>query len=191
MKINWNPNPLATTVDVDDNDKKRILLYIQSERYENILCGLDLWLDGEIDKDTPITIEEIRTKVSRWSQICDMETDHKFVQEMVEELQRVHVGDCTCFAMSCIKCHAEAALGIDTIKGLGKHQAHKIMGAFTNGKNIDEAIQHLRKPYRYEDRHSSWEKYSREDYERHTPRWQAENDAAIAWLQRYREEHGF
>jgi hypothetical protein len=191
MKINWNPNPLATTVELDNNDKRRILLYIQSERYESILCGLDLWLEGKINKDTPATIEEIHKRVSKWGDICNMEIDHPCVQELVEELQGIHIGDCTCHAASCMKCHAESALGIDTIKGLGQHQANKIMNAFNKGSSIEEAIENLRKPYLYEDRHPAWEKYSREDYEKHFTRWQAEKDVAITWLLRYKEEHGF
>ena len=41
MKIHWHQNPLKSTVEVDDRDKERILLYIQNEYYSDILCDLD------------------------------------------------------------------------------------------------------------------------------------------------------
>jgi hypothetical protein len=193
MKINWHQNPLKTTVDLDESDKQKLLLCIQNEEYSNILCELDLCLAGKIKKEVEPTIEEIHNQISKWGEICNMKTDDEEVQYLVDALQYSHGGDCTCWPASCEKCHAEEALGIDTIKGLGKHPANKIMNAFgeKGDRTIDEAIESLEKPYEYEARHKSWEKYSREDYEKNFPRWQAEKDAAIVWLRKYKEEHGF
>jgi hypothetical protein len=193
MKINWHQNPLRTTVDVDDRDKQMILLAIQNEEYVEILCSLDLWMKGEIKKDTPPTMEDIQKQISRWGEICNMGIDHEDVQMYVSDLQHSHGGDCTCWPATCSKCLAESYLGIDTIKGLGKHEASKIMGAFgeKGDKTIDEALEILRTPYDYEKRHSSWKNYAPEEYAKHIPRWESEKKRAIEWLEKYKEEHGF
>lgn len=193
MKINWHQNPLKTTIDVDDQDKQMILLALQNEEYSNILCGLDLWLSDKIQKNIPHSIEEIHRRVSDWGEICNMDINHEDVQAVVEDLQSGHGGDCTCWPMSCSKCRAESFLGVDTIKGLGKHEGNKIMNAFgEKGDNtIDEALEILRAPYDYEKRHPSWKNYTREEYEKHTIRWEAEKKKAIKWLEKYKEEHGF
>lgn len=193
MKTNWNQNPLRTSVDLDEQDLKTILLSIQNEHYTNILCDIDLWLSGKIDKEVPYTAEEVQRRISKWGEICNMEVTHDEVQLIVEELQGSHGGDCVCWPCTCFKCVAESHLGIDTLSGLGKHEASSIMGAF--GKNgdrtIDEAIESLNIPHTYETRHSSWEKYSREEYEKHIPRFDAESKRAAEWLRKYKEEHGF
>jgi hypothetical protein len=193
MKINWHQNPLKTTIDVDNQDKQMILLALQNEQYSEILCSIDNWLQRKTRKDAEPTIEKIHEKIREWGEICNMTADHEDVQIVIEDLQHGHGGDCTCWPMACSKCMAESFLGIDTIKGLGKHEAAKIMSAFgKNGdKTIDEALEALKTPYDYEKRHSSWEKYSREEYEKHIPRWEVEKKKAIEWLEKYKQEHGF
>src|SRR6185369_3125953 len=52
------------------------------------------------------------------------------VSDYVVELAGEHSGDCVCFPCSCVKCHAESLLGVDTIPGLGKHSAYKVGAAF-------------------------------------------------------------
>lgn len=193
MKIIWNQNPLMSAVEVDEQDKRTLLLAIQNEEYVEILCSLDMWMDGKIKKDTPPTIEDIKGQVSKWGEICNMDIDHEDVQRMVDYLQSSHGGDCTCWPATCPKCMAESYLGIDTIKGLGKHEASNIMSAFgkDGDRTIDEAIDALKIPYKYENRHKAWDKYPREEYEKHIPRWEAERARAIEWLEKYKQEHGF
>jgi len=193
MKINWHQNPLRTTVDLDDRDKQMLLVAIQNEYYVGLLCDIDMWLSGKIPTDIPHSIEEVQKRISRWGEICNMDLDHEDVQMYVEDLHDSHGGDCTCWPATCPKCMAESYLGIDTIKGLGKHEASNIMGAFgkDGDKTIDEALDALRIPYKYEKRHSSWEKYPREEYEKHIPRWESEKKRAIEWLENYKQEHGF
>lgn len=193
MKIIWHQNPLRTTVHLDDSDKQRLLLFIQNEKYSEMLCSLDLWLKGDIDKKIEPTIENMLNRISEWGEICNMKTNNEEVQYLVDALQYSHGGDCVCWACSCEKCFAEAALAINTIEGLGKHSANKIMNAFgeKGDRTINEAISILEMPYDYDTRHKSWEKYSREDYEKNFSRWQAEKDTAIKWLRKYKEEHNF
>lgn len=82
----------------------------------------------------------------------------------------------------------EEALGMSTIKGLGKHSASKIMGAFGDHDNIDEAIAHLEKKPSYV-KSDTWP--DSVGYDIHIPRWEAEREAALKWLRQYKETHGF
>jgi hypothetical protein len=188
MKINWSQNPLHTKVELDESDRERILLYLQNELHTDLLCDLNMRLEGKLGQKVPITVDEIRAKVSGWGNICDMTIEHEDVKAYEGYLQESHGGDCTCWAASCMKCHAEGALGINTIKGLGKHSANKIMGAFSGGKTIDEAITTLEQKPSYE-KPKDWPDVV--GYEKHIPRWEAEREAAIKWLKIYKEDHGF
>ena len=95
-----------------------------------------------------------------------------------------HCGDCTCVPMTCTKCMAEEWLGINTIKGCGKHGLYKIDGAFRrNGGaavSIEEAIENLRNY----DPKADWA-----GWEVHAPRWMAEAKRALGWLIAYRDAH--
>lgn len=92
--------------------------------------------------------------------------------------------------MSCAKCLAEEAIGIDTIKGLGKHSANKILGAFSENRDINEAIAILSQPPSYI-KTEAWKSFSQEYYDKQIPRWESERINALAWLTKYKEEHGF
>jgi hypothetical protein len=186
MRINWHQNPLRTTIELDDRDREQMLLYVQNEKYLDILAELDNWLERKTKKDNEPTLEKVHEKVRKWSQIYDMEIDHEEVRSYESFLQESHGGDCTCWPASCMKCHAEAALGISTIEGLGKHSAHKIMGAFHGDRTIDEAIAVLEQKPKYE-KPDNWPT----EYEKHITRWESERKAAIEWLKNYKKTHGF
>lgn len=96
MKINWNQNPLKTTIELDDRDRTMILLFIQNEEYSEILCSLDNWLDNKTKKDVQITIEEIHDEIQKWREICNMTILHEDVKAYEDYLQMSHGGDCTC-----------------------------------------------------------------------------------------------
>jgi hypothetical protein len=191
MKIIWNENPLKTVIEIDERDKERILLFIQNEAYIDILCNLDNAMNGRYSKQEPLTdLEKIKSKIEKWEEICNMTIDCEEIQIIESDLKGSHGGDCTCWPISCMKCYAESALGIDTLKGLGKHEAHAIMGAFGENRTIDDALRHLYKPTE-RTKLESWAKFSQEDYEKHIPRWEAERERALIWLKNYKEEHGF
>jgi hypothetical protein len=186
MKINWNQNPLKTTVDLDDRDRKLILINLQRQELVEIFCSLDNWLQRKTKKNEEPTLEKVHKEIAKWSKIYGMTIDHEEVKAYEQSLQQGHGGDCTCWPMTCDKCMAEEALGIDTIKGLGKHSAHKIMSAFNQTNDIDEAIAILEQKQNYV-KPDTW----KHDFEKHIPRWEAEREAAIRWLKAYKEEHGF
>lgn len=190
MKIHWNENPLKSTVELNNRDREHILAHIQIEAYEEILCDLDLWLQQKIKTDDEPTLEKVHEKIRGWGEICNMTIEHEDVRAYEEYLQMSHGGDCTCIPCACVKCLAEEALGISTIEGLGKHSASKIMGAFSDDRTIDEAIERLEKKPSYE-KPEAWKGFTQEEYEKHIPRWEREREAAAKWLKTYKEDHGF
>lgn len=192
MKINWHQNPFLTTVELDEHDKITLLKAYQAEAYENILCELDLWIDGKIQQDDPPTLKTVGEKISKWGEICNLEVDSEEIQELIEYLNYSHMGDCTCVPCSCMRCHVEDMLGVNTIEGLGKHSAYKVQGAFgkDSTRTIDEAIESLETPKEYV-KGDAWKNYSQEDYEKHIPRWEKEREVAAKWLRNYKERYGF
>lgn len=191
MKINWNKNPLHTTIDLDENEKKELWYKIKIELMDERLFSAHFHLE----EGKYFDLQRARQEVNPDYYCTDDEKSplDKRCDEMLEyylaDLQDVHVGDCTCVACSCGKCHAESLLNIDTIKGLGKHSACKVDGAFgkDNEKSIDEAIASLANyvPVRSE----AWLKYPEEDFYRHVPRWKEESKVAHDWLVQYKKEH--
>jgi hypothetical protein len=192
MKINYNKNPLFTTIDLNETEKKELWYKIKIAEMEELLFSAAFALkEGQY-----FDLEEARRSVdmdyyctdekSPLDERCDILLEH-----FLGELQSRHVGDCTCVACSCSKCHAESFLDINTMKGLGKHSANKIDGAFgkDNEKTIDEAIASLANyeinPDNFKD--PAWEKLG--GYEQYIPRWKAEAVAAHDWLVKYKNEH--
>ena len=194
MKITYNKNPLFTTVELDENEKKELWYKIKVKEMEELLFDAHFHLqEGQyydlnkarnaVEPDYYLD-EDDNGEKSKLDKRADLLLEH-----YLAELQSNHVGDCTCVPCSCSECHAESILGIDTIPGLGKHSAYKIDGAFgkNNEKTIDEAIESLAnyKPVRS----GSWENYPQEDFDKHLPRWTAEAKLAHDWLVNYKNTY--
>lgn len=190
MKINWHQNPFLTTVELDERDKERILIAYQNEEYTNILCDLNLDLNGKYNRPALTDLEVIKEKVGKWGEICDLKVESEEIQGYIKELDYPHMGDCTCVPCTCFRCVVENMLGIDTIKGLGKHEANNVLGAFGKDgkKTIDEAIAVLEGDKEYI-KPDTWP--DSVGYEIHIPRWESERKRAIEWLKKYKEEHNF
>ena len=190
MKINWNQNPFWTTVELDERDKQMILAAYQNEQYSDLLCNLNMRLNGDFS-DPPLTdIEEIKTIADKWRAICNLEVESEEIQDYISYIDDKHGGDCTCFPCACMRCYIESWLGIDTLKGLGKHQAAKVLGSFgkKSNKTIDEAIASLEADKEYI-RPDTWP--SQVGWDEHIPRWKKEREDALVWLKKYKEQHGF
>lgn len=199
MKIEWNQNPLDTKIFLDENDRHHLKVAIQLDAAQSAISYRDLR-----DKQTT---EEDKARYNGYIPYYDNlaydEDEIKLDKEVAnyeEELQSGHIGDCTCFPASCSKCRAESLLGIDTIKGLGKHEASNIDSHFWDSSTkpytrksltINELLAKLEIPYSWETRNPVWDKYPREQYESHIPRWEEERKNAITWVKKYKEEHGF
>lgn len=190
MKINYKPNPFNTTVELDDRDKQMILLAYQNEEYTQLLCSLHMRLEGKYEKEPLTDIEVIKKEVDKWGAICNLEVDSPVIMDYISYIDDQHCGDCTCVPCSCIRCCVEDMLGINTLKGLGKHQASKVQGAFgkDGNKPIDEVIASLETEREYI-KPDTWP--DSVGYEVHIPRWENERKTAAEWLKKYKVEHGF
>lgn len=190
MKIDWNQNPFLTTVELDERDKERILIVYQNEEYTNILCDLDMELNGKYNRPALTDLELIKEKIGSWGEICNLSVDSEEIKNYISYLDTTHMGDCICVPCSCMRCFVEAMLGINTLRGLGKHEANNVLGAFGKDekKTIDEAITTLEADKEYI-KPDTWP--DSVGYEVHIPRWESERKRAIEWLKKYKEEHGF
>lgn len=195
MKITYNKNPLLTTVELDETDKTLLWHKIKINELEERVSDAAFCLtEGkyfDIERarkavDTDYYWADKDNEKSEIDKRCDTLLAH-----FIEELNSTHVGDCICVACSCSKCHAESILGIDTIAGLGKHEANYIDGAFgaDNQRSIEEAIEILSKfeinPQDYQT--EGWLKMG--GYEQFVPRWKQQKANAHAWLVNYKNQH--
>ena len=184
MKIQWKQNPLETVIELDDRDIELLRLKVTIEELEERIYGAHFHLsNGRSDLDEALKeldvegLEEAPLKAA-------LDTKMGW---FLGHLAGVHMGDCTCTPCSCLKCHVESLLGINTIKGLGKHSAYKVDGVCKTSASLAEAITRLEN---YEHvRGGAWLNYPEEDFNRHIPRWKSEAAHAAQWLREYRDAH--
>lgn len=196
MRIVWAKNPLETRVELDEADKQLLHAKLRIEHLQDQLFTAHRELTSE-RKAT----ESFGKRVAAAVQALDVDfmfddkerngkTFSQWLDERVtdytQELLGKHMGDCTCVPSSCSKCYAESLLGINTIKGLGKHSTYKIDGVFAGDVSIDEAIQRLEV---YQPTYNQSSTRPKADWEQHVPRWIEEAKRAHAWLVAYRDEH--
>jgi len=199
MKIFWKENPLATLIELDAHDRRvlRLLVEIEDLKERIGIAHLDLdpkdreWRDKTIG---PRSLEAAVASALTQLEIPD-DVEKKYAERAenyIGALLDAHAGDCTCQPCSCIKCHAESLLGVNTTKGLGKHEGSYVDDAFAprSGGSVPtlrEAIESLR-DYRPE-KGAGWEKCSQEEFDAHVPRWTKEAKGAHDWLVAYEKEH--
>jgi len=195
MKIEYTINPLETRVLLDDADRKYLRLAIRLEAALDAISYRDI----RDKKTSPEDVERYTGYLKHYDDKAYDEHPEKLDAEVADyeaELQSGHLGDCVCFACTCAKCMAESLLGIDTIAGLGKHEAHNIEMCFTDtstrpwsrlDKTAAEVIDILSTPMKRE-KNEHWKNYSQEEYESHIPRWEAERERALAWYKHYVQE---
>ncbi len=186
MKIIYQSNPLTTIVELDDNDREILRLKLIIENLEDRIYGAHFDLEPGDRFDAEAARRELDVESLEDEPLN--ERINKMLGYCLDELHGTHCGDCTCVPCSCLKCHAEYLLGIDTIKGLGKHPAHYVNSAFSEGRTtLDEAIAWLSayKPVK----NKSWEGISQEEFDRHIPRWTEEARLACEWLKNYQQKH--
>ena len=179
MKIIYNHNPLKTTIELTKEEQRELWLKIKIEELIWIIVGIELFLS-----ETCFNLENAR-KEANAEYCCDKEDGiNKVVNDLylkyLDALQDVHMGDCTYNACSCVKCHAEKLLGIDTIKGLRGSSAYHIYEAFVKNDNIHKAIEYLEN---YQPKvEKGWE-------EPYINSWKLQAKKALEWLINYRDEN--
>lgn len=190
MIIHWHQNPFMTRLGLDERDHLMILNAYQNEEYSEILCRLNMGFDGTYGTPILTDVEDVKDIASGWADICNLTIESERIQAIISYANMEHMGDCICVPCSCMRCQVEEMLGINTLKGLGKHPASKVQGAYgkDGSKTIDEAIAILATDREYR-KPDTWP--DSVGYEKYIPRWENERLSAVVWLKAYKEEHGF
>jgi len=209
MKIIYYPNPLRTRVYLNDLEKENFRLRYKVEYLHDIISGVRYRLKEDPNKKLECPNPNMNG-LTHWELARKQIPENFYTDEFDEHITEManyylndlengyHCGDCTCVPCSCSKCHAEYLLGIDTIKGLGKHEAHKIDALFNpvrmstfDTRTIDEVLELLKNYHIEKTKPESWSNFQQEYYESHIPRWNREAENAYKWLLNYKHEHGF
>ena len=178
MKIIYNQNPLKTVVDISEDEiaKNLLMKAIENDELESILVSALVDFRKDKNQDAKNTIINWYEK-SEWFE----RSVARMYAMAIKALKEDHCGDCTCVAMSCEKCYAEEKLGIDTIPGLGKHEANYVFSAFKNSDNtLNGAIEWLEN-HVPSSTNPTWDE--------HVKRWKKEKEEAYIWLKKYKEQH--
>ena len=189
MKITYTPNPLATKVELDDFEKEMFKLKLKIKEMEDDMFSAHFRLQ---EGTKHFDLDEARRELDPTYFLAEPNEGinqrvNMLFDCFIGDLAGSHLGDCTCFPMSCDKCIAEDILGIDTLKGLGKHEAYKISAAFDykdgdewRSRTLPEVLEILRtyapKP--------TWEGSAE-----YIPRWTEEAKRAHEWLSNYATTH--
>jgi hypothetical protein len=192
VKITYHPNPLRTVIELDPAELENFRLKVKLAEMSDLLFDAHFHLEEGAyfdlakarDAVDPAYYLQDGDKISGLDERVEL-----LVSTFVSDLAGTHIGDCTCFPASCTKCHAEEILGIDTIKGMGKHMGSKIFHAFEKHGTLDAVIESLEN-YAPE-RTPEWVRTdpSGAMWASCLPRWQTEANQAAAWLRAYRDEH--
>lgn len=176
--IEWKPNPLLSVVRLTEVGRIRLQLARATELLTDARVSMIL---GKREQDC-----------EKWWSYCtlsripgeEMEDTYAWLDretaKMEEWLVSEHCGDCICEPASCGKCHAESLLGIDTIAGLGTHEANKI--GTHEFSSVAAVIEHLQRPIK-----PTWG--TPDDWAPYMSRWEQERANAIAWMTAYGKEH--
>jgi hypothetical protein len=182
MKITYAHNPLATLVALEALEIAQLRLHLMAEEHEEQLGDLhDCLAEGrnfDLARARVLVAgaEEGRAGAALSARVVELSDYYE------KALLGCHGGDCTCMPCSCLKCHAESAVGIDTIPGLNKHWAYKIDAAFRHAPTCPDAIAWMLE-------HPP-EKMCQKPWQRpHIERWSREHARAIEWLTAYYHQH--
>lgn len=195
MKIIYNENPLKTVVELDAHDKEVFWLKIKIEELQDRLFDVHFHLEAD---SSHFDLDQARKAADPEAYIqedddkkltLDTRVDMLF-ESFIKELLGEHCGDCVCQPCSCLKCHAESILGVETLSPRpGKHVLMKIGGSFGKGRTLAEALDYLKGHVIDRVKPEGWTSYTQEQYEKFLPSWEDQQRRAYEWLKGYAEEH--
>jgi len=183
MKIIYAPNPLQTTIELNDHDKEILRLKVILQAFKSHVTIARLYLKEGTHFDRTKAYAELHPANFK-ERLTARGT--KQIKEFTKELLGSHAGDCICVPTSCEKCHAESMLGINTIEGLSKQEAGMIDAMFRFGMTLDEVIAYLAD---YHPKTVVSPNFTQEMIDFWTPKWKEQALRAATWLKTYKEEH--
>lgn len=168
MQIIYQHNPLLNKVILNDIEKKLLFWKVVYSEFEDVIWTLKFQLESYLDNKldpakigyeplkkyteeflaNPIkkTYEKIDTLAE---EMIKIEYDESKIKYFVDALQEMHDGDCISQPCSCLKCHAESMLDIESMPNYPGNIGHALFSSFSspnyvyNEKTIDEAIDFL------------------------------------------------
>jgi hypothetical protein len=188
MRINWHANPIRTTVTLTEHERDVFLLKARLREHRDAIRSALFHLDPEKKKGRYYSVEWAVRYLNH--AVADKEADDDNAVVMLEALQSgFHCGDCTCVSTMCERCMAEDILGIDTLEGLGQHQAAMINGAFGKDgeRSIEEALAVLDRKVQTCSRREGWlAEVSDERFEEEVSKKRTQLGQARDWLAAYK-----
>ena len=167
MRTIDHENPLRRQILLNSYGRLQLRYGIVRELLDDVKVCVQL----ELQEPSPTFIHK------RWIETIEFLSDADIDARVIEYqayLRESHCGDCICVPGTCVKCYVESLLGVDTLPGLGKHEANAIESAFRKVNTRAEAIEWLRSAPITAD----WE-----GWESHAERWREERRRAAEWLE--------
>ena len=193
MKIHWAKNPLETEIELDTPQEEKLLREsIWKEELKFFV--LEIRENLEEAKGADEAVKQVRKTFEDYDKIS--EHVDTIVPVFRQALMGRHLGDCVCLACSCQKCRAERHLGIRTIKGLNKHAADALSGAFdkfkieTDGEDdydLKKVLDYLKNYDPETDTEVAKNLTKYEWYRKFFPDWKKSAHEAHEWLKLYQE----
>lgn len=206
MEIIYKHNPLLNKVILNDTEKKLLFWKIVLSEFEDEIWSLkfrlESYLDNKLDPDEigheplkeytkEFLADPIRKTYEKIDTIAEgmikIEYDESKIKYFIDALQEMHDGDCISQPCSCLKCHAESMLDIESMPnypggiGLALVYAFQTKDEFVGDKKtIDDAIDYLsnRDYTEYE---------NQEFYKSHVVRWKERDKKAYEYLLYYKQ----
>ncbi len=182
MKITYSQNPLATIVELNEQEKKELWYKLKIENLSDDLFSAHF----SLQEGKYFDLKRAREAVDP-SWYCSDDKPMKvdahvdmMLKHYVEELSGEHAGDCTCVACTCSKCLAEDMIGIQTTSGLNKYMGSTISSVFRNNKSFtcEDAIRFME---------NESPKITEDWHQAHIDRWTKDHNQALEWLKNYNE----
>lgn len=186
MDIIWNQNPLLTKIILDNKDKEILKLKVRISLLEDVLSAAEYLKEKNVydriecpnlDMNGKTYLELAKDGLLISNKNFDEDVEY-FYKMYLDELESgAHMGDCTAFPGTCIKCVAEDHLGINTISGISKRGAQYILNAFRENDTIEDLIVKLEETISYyKDDEKSTE---------YVLNWTKQLETALEWIKEY------
>ena len=156
VEVRLAPNPLRARVIFSESAKRELIFKMALKGVLEQAFEAKYYLDQREDKKDEAH-KVLKRLINNWLGDEDDDTDaldlelaiklaggKEYVDAMIWELaEGEHCGDCTCMAASCMKCHMEMLIDINTLTA-GKHVAYKLWSIYLDSPEAtaeDKAIE--------------------------------------------------